>query len=100
AAALLVHVPGLPDSDYVNFPAVPRHSQIIPVNPGRIPVATRHFSDYAWWADLAETAVQDAIPTESYGNFGLVAPSRRSGRVRRPPHLATSVCRSNTRLSG
>ena len=31
AAALLVDVPGLPDSDYVNLPAVPRHSQIIAV---------------------------------------------------------------------
>ena len=31
AAALLVHVPGLADSDYVNFPAVLRHSQIIAV---------------------------------------------------------------------
>src|SRR5580658_3358059 len=29
AAALLVHVPGLGDSDYVNLPAVYRHSQII-----------------------------------------------------------------------
>ena len=29
AAALLVHVAGLADSDYVNFPAVPGHSQII-----------------------------------------------------------------------
>jgi hypothetical protein len=25
--------------------------------------------------DLIETAVQDAIPTESYGNFGLVEPA-------------------------
>ena len=29
AAALLVHVAGLGDSDYVNLPAAPRHSQII-----------------------------------------------------------------------
>ena len=29
AAALLVHVPGLADSDYVDLPAVSRHSQII-----------------------------------------------------------------------
>ena len=29
AAALLVHVAGLGDSDYVNFPRTPRHSQII-----------------------------------------------------------------------
>ena len=29
AAALLVHVAGLGDSDYVNFPAGSRHSQII-----------------------------------------------------------------------
>src|SRR6266516_3568817 len=30
------------------------------------------FSDYTPWPDLTETAVQDAIPAESYGNFGLV----------------------------
>ncbi len=29
------------------------------------------FSDYALCLDLTETAVQDAISTESYGNFGL-----------------------------
>ena len=29
AAALLVHVAGLGDSDYVNFPGTPRHTQII-----------------------------------------------------------------------
>src|SRR6266566_4178307 len=40
--------------------------------PGQIPVATRQFSDYIPWPDLTETAVQDAIPTESYGNSGLV----------------------------
>jgi hypothetical protein len=39
--------------------------------PGQIPVATRLFSDYVPWPYLTETAVQDAIPTESYGNFGL-----------------------------
>ena len=32
---------------------------------------TRRFSDYNPWPDLTETAVQDGIPTESYGNFGL-----------------------------
>ena len=31
AAALLVHVPGLADSDYVNLPAISRHIQIIAV---------------------------------------------------------------------
>ena len=36
-----------------------------------IPVATREYSDYILSPDLTETAVQDAIPTESYGNFGL-----------------------------
>ena len=41
AAALLVDVPGLADSDYVNFPAVSRHSQIIAVCLVQIPVATR-----------------------------------------------------------
>jgi peptidyl-tRNA hydrolase len=39
--------------------------------PEYFPVATRQFSDYIPWPDLTETAVQDAIPTESYGNFGL-----------------------------
>jgi hypothetical protein len=37
----------------------------------RIPVPTRRFSDYTLWPDHTETAVQGAIPTESYGNFGL-----------------------------
>jgi hypothetical protein len=37
----------------------------------KIPVATRKYSDYALYPDLAETAVQGAAPTESYGNFGL-----------------------------
>jgi hypothetical protein len=32
---------------------------------------TRRFSDYTSWPDLTETAVQGAILTESYGNFGL-----------------------------
>ena len=32
---------------------------------------TRRFSDYAQWPDLTETVVQDTVPTESYGNFGL-----------------------------
>ena len=39
--------------------------------PVQIPVATRKYSDYILSPDLTETAVQDAIPTESYGNFGL-----------------------------
>src|SRR6266700_4059989 len=46
--------------------------------PGQIPVATRQFSDYIPWPDLTETAVQDAIPTESYGNSGVsTRPSRQ-----------------------
>jgi hypothetical protein len=36
-----------------------------------LPVVTREFSDYIPQPDLIETAVQEAIPTESYGNFGL-----------------------------
>jgi hypothetical protein len=39
--------------------------------PVQITVATRKYSDYILSPDLTETAVQDAIPTESYGNFGL-----------------------------
>ena len=39
--------------------------------PVRIPVATRRYSDYTLSPNLTETAVQGAIPTESYGNFGL-----------------------------
>src|SRR5262249_18573587 len=34
-------------------------------------LATHSFSDYVPWAHPTETAVQDATPTESYGNFGL-----------------------------
>ena len=48
---------------------------------------TRRFSDYAKWPDLTETAVQDTIPTESYGNFGLVAiwcSAVDKGHYRRP----------------
>ena len=41
--------------------------------PVHITVATRKYSDYILSPDLTETAVQDAIPTESYGNFGLAA---------------------------
>jgi hypothetical protein len=37
----------------------------------QIPVVTREYSDYTLSPDLTETAVQDAIPTESCGNFGL-----------------------------
>jgi len=36
-----------------------------------ISVATRRYSDYIQYPDRAETAAQDATPTESYGNFGL-----------------------------
>ncbi len=39
--------------------------------PGHVPVATRRFSDYIPWPYLTETAVQGAIPTESYGYLGL-----------------------------
>jgi osmotically-inducible protein OsmY len=61
----------------VNLPAISRHSRIIAVCRVQVPVATRRFSDYILWPDLTETAVQGAIPTESYGNFGL--------EVRLPP---------------
>jgi hypothetical protein len=44
---------------------------------GYVLVATRIFSDYISWPDLTETAVQDAIPTESYGNFGLGSQGKR-----------------------
>ena len=49
----------------------------------KIPVATRKYSDYTLYPDLAETAVQGAAPTESYGNFGLASTgcfARASGR--------------------
>jgi hypothetical protein len=42
---------------------------------GHFPVATRRFSDYILWSYLTETAVQGAILTKSYGNFGLVIPA-------------------------
>src|SRR6476661_1340806 len=48
--------------------------------PGQVPVATRQFSDYNPQPDLTETAVQDAIPTESYGNSGLNWPGGRGYR--------------------
>src|SRR6266496_4215797 len=46
--------------------------------PVQIPAATRGYSDYILYPNLTETAVQDATPTESYGNFGL-DPSTPSG---------------------
>src|SRR6266496_6652008 len=46
--------------------------------PVQIPAATRGYSDYILYPNLTETAVQDATPTESYGNFGLTSGS--SGR--------------------
>jgi hypothetical protein len=39
--------------------------------PLQIPVAARIYSDYTLCPDLAKKAVQGAMPTESYGNFGL-----------------------------
>jgi hypothetical protein len=53
----------------------------------QIPVATREYSDYTLSPDLTETAVQDAIPTEGYGNFGLnavgsAAEMLRFGKIR------------------
>ena len=39
--------------------------------PVYLPVATRGYSDYTLCPDPAETAAQEAMPTESYGNFGL-----------------------------
>jgi hypothetical protein len=77
AAALLVDVPGLADSDYVDFPGVPRHNQIITVRLDGSRRRHAEFSDYDPCPDLTETAVQRAIPTESYGNFGLRIPRRR-----------------------
>jgi hypothetical protein len=44
----------------------------------KMPVATREYSDYTLYPDLAETAVQGAAPTESYGNFGLTSTGARA----------------------
>jgi hypothetical protein len=55
----------------VNFPGVPRHIDIIPAFQHGTPITTRRYSDYISDSDRTETAVQDAMPTESYGNFGL-----------------------------
>src|SRR5216684_3747095 len=42
--------------------------------PVQIPVATRKYSDYILHPNLTETAAQAAMPTKSYGNFGLSLP--------------------------
>ena len=39
--------------------------------PVQILVATRKYSDYILYPNLTETAAQAAMPTKSYGNFGL-----------------------------
>ena len=46
-------------------------------------VTTHEYSDYILSPDLTETAVQDAIPTESYGNFGLERHLAECQRLRR-----------------
>jgi len=55
--------------------------------PVQILVATRKYSDYILYPNLTETAAQAAMPTKSYGNFGLVRLLRPVGafvRERRP----------------
>ena len=69
--ALLVHVAGLINFDYVHLTGVPRHKQIILAYRRRTRWQHAGYSDYIPAADSAETAAQDASPTESYGNFGL-----------------------------
>ena len=71
AAALLVDIPGLADSDYVNFPASLRHMQIIAAIPCIVRRRHARYSDYTPWLDMTRTAAQGATLTESYGNFGL-----------------------------
>ena len=43
--------------------------------PVQILVATRKYSDYILYPNLTETAAQAAMPTKSYGNFGLKMPA-------------------------
>ena len=43
--------------------------------PVQILVATRKYSDYILYPNLTETAAQAAMPTKSYGNFGLKRPA-------------------------
>src|SRR6266568_4867630 len=75
AATLLVDITGLVDSDYVDFPAVSRHSHIL--RRGCAVALLRHteYSDYTLRPGTTETAAQGAAPTESYGNFGLMEPA-------------------------
>jgi hypothetical protein len=73
AVALLVHVAGLRDSDYVNFTGVPRHTQTITVFRCGTSDKTSIHSDYVLCPDVTVSAVQEATPTKSYGNFGLAS---------------------------
>jgi hypothetical protein len=61
-----------------------------------IPVTTREYSDYILSPDLTETAVQDAIPTESYGNFGLGDDVLTE--IRTPSRLVSSGPRRVTKI--
>ena len=71
---------------------------------GQILVATCQFSDYTPWPDLTETAVQDAIPTESYGSFGLIKAIERvletlSEPARNEPVLAAQFLADAERVA-
>ena len=91
--ALLVHVADLINFDYVHLAGVPHHEQIIKAYRRRTRRRHAGYSDYIPAADSAETAAQDASPTESYGNFGLVEAvevegfGQGSGVFRECPHL-------------
>ena len=71
AAALLVDVPGLGHSDYVNFPGRSHHSPTLQADLSGSSLRHTTNSDYTLWLDITGMAGQDTAPTESYGNFGL-----------------------------
>ena len=50
---------------------------------------TRRYSDYSFRVSRTGTADQAAMPTQSYGNFGLARPATRPGMPgRRATHRA------------
>src|SRR5271155_1949929 len=64
---------------------------------------TRRFSDYTLCPDLTETAVQDPVLTESYGNFGLEtgwAVRGRPGRWARRHDVAARYQEPEARRGG
>ena len=82
AASLLVDVPGLRDSDYVNLPACSRHIRILLRTCPGLRCDTPNILTTFCGQISPEWQVRDAMPTESYGNFGLIIGRREASVFR------------------